>query len=283
MKPPATSATQFDADEDSERQTGSYRQAAVPELSPAETKGLLRLVFHSPSLRCHYDLLVWLNSDLQRFLPHQMLVSAWGDLAGGDFSVDIASGLPGVSTARLGHCRIEEFVGAWYELWLAMKRRPVLRVGAAASGLGTRCSCPVHAAIGRMQCVVVHGVSDARSGEESIYIAMHQHIMIDFYRARFLPLAQALVSQIDAAFRKVSAYPRKRAASDESALGLSAREWEILEWLSRGKPNSDIATLLQIRLATVKCHMQSIFRKIHVDNRTAAAARYHETRGRPLY
>lgn len=280
---PATSATQVDADEDWERQTDRYRHGAVPELSPAEANGLLRLVCHLPRLRCHYDVLVWLNSDLQRFLPHQMLVSAWGDLAGGKFCVDIASALPGVSTARLGDCGVKEFVRAWYERWLATKRRPVWRVGAEAHGLATRCRCPVHAAIGRMQCAVAHGVRDARSGEESVYIAMHQHTMIDFYRARFLPLAPALVWQIDAAFRTVSAYPRKCTARDQSALGLSRREWEILEWLSRGKPNRDIATLLQIRLATVKCHMQRIFRKIRVNNRTEAAARYHEIRGRPLH
>jgi len=59
------------------------------------------------------------------------------------------------------------------------------------------------------------------------------------------------------------------------AQDLSAREQEILDTLSRGSTNSDIAEALEISLFTVKNHLKRIFRKIGVSNRTQAAARYY--------
>jgi DNA-binding CsgD family transcriptional regulator len=54
------------------------------------------------------------------------------------------------------------------------------------------------------------------------------------------------------------------------------REEEILSWLRRGDSNVDIAVALGISPHTVKNHLQRIFRKIGVNNRTQAAAHYNE-------
>ena len=56
---------------------------------------------------------------------------------------------------------------------------------------------------------------------------------------------------------------------------------EVLESLRRGKTNLDIAVALNISPFTVKNHVQRIFRKIGVRNRTQAAARYGEALRRP--
>ncbi len=54
------------------------------------------------------------------------------------------------------------------------------------------------------------------------------------------------------------------------ALGLTAREAEILSWVVQGKINPEIGTILGIQLTTVKKHLESIFMKLGVENRTAA-------------
>ena len=59
-------------------------------------------------------------------------------------------------------------------------------------------------------------------------------------------------------------------------LDLSPREIDVLEAICRGKTNLDIAAALAISPFTVKNHVQRIFRKIGVTNRTQAAARYAE-------
>ena len=55
-------------------------------------------------------------------------------------------------------------------------------------------------------------------------------------------------------------------------LGLTDREAEVLFWLAQGKANSDLCILLNVQLTTVKKHLEKIFQKLGVENRTAAAA-----------
>jgi DNA-binding CsgD family transcriptional regulator/GAF domain-containing protein len=55
-------------------------------------------------------------------------------------------------------------------------------------------------------------------------------------------------------------------------LGLTRREAEVLSWVAEGKTNSDIGQILGASPLTVKKHLERIFQKVGVENRTAAAA-----------
>lgn len=55
-------------------------------------------------------------------------------------------------------------------------------------------------------------------------------------------------------------------------LGLTAREAEVLMWISRGKSNRDIGDILGLKPSTVTKHLEQIFIKLGVENRAAAAA-----------
>ena len=61
-------------------------------------------------------------------------------------------------------------------------------------------------------------------------------------------------------------------ASFRSDLGLTTREGEVLSWLSKGKTNRDIAQILGLSPRTVDKHLEQIYAKLGVENRTAAAA-----------
>ncbi len=54
-------------------------------------------------------------------------------------------------------------------------------------------------------------------------------------------------------------------------LGLTGREAEVLMWLARGKSNRDIAEILGLSPRTVNKHLETIYDKLGVENRTAAA------------
>jgi DNA-binding NarL/FixJ family response regulator len=54
---------------------------------------------------------------------------------------------------------------------------------------------------------------------------------------------------------------------------LTQREAQVLLWVSRGKTNSEIATILGMSARTVSKHLEHIFEKLGVETRTAAAAR----------
>lgn len=56
-------------------------------------------------------------------------------------------------------------------------------------------------------------------------------------------------------------------------LKLTAREAEVLLWISRGKTNRDVADILGLSPRTVNKHLEQIFGKIGVENRAAAAIR----------
>ena len=64
--------------------------------------------------------------------------------------------------------------------------------------------------------------------------------------------------------------------SDEAVLsnqlGLTSRESEVLLWLSRGKSNRDIATILGLSPRTVNKHLEQVFDKLQVENRASATA-----------
>jgi DNA-binding NarL/FixJ family response regulator len=65
------------------------------------------------------------------------------------------------------------------------------------------------------------------------------------------------------------------AASGETLLqrrlGLTAREAEVLLWISRGKSNRDIGDILGLRPSTVTKHLEQIYIKLGVENRASAA------------
>lgn len=63
--------------------------------------------------------------------------------------------------------------------------------------------------------------------------------------------------------------------SDEERLadgfGLTLREAEVLLWITHGKSNKEIAEILQMSPRTVNKHLEQIFNKLGIENRTAAA------------
>lgn len=57
----------------------------------------------------------------------------------------------------------------------------------------------------------------------------------------------------------------------KSAFQLTHREAEVLYWLTLGKTNRDISAILSLSARTVNKHLEQVFQKMGVDNRTSAA------------
>ncbi|MNS57370.1 CsgBAC operon transcriptional regulatory protein [compost metagenome] len=53
---------------------------------------------------------------------------------------------------------------------------------------------------------------------------------------------------------------------------LTQREAEVMHWLLLGKTNKDIAEILELSPRTVNKHLEHVFEKLCVENRTAAVA-----------
>ena|SRR5260221_13092484 len=61
-------------------------------------------------------------------------------------------------------------------------------------------------------------------------------------------------------------------------LGISKREYEVLELLSRGLSNQEIADTLFVSTSTVKTHVSNILAKLDSSRRTQAISRAKELR-----
>jgi DNA-binding CsgD family transcriptional regulator len=70
-------------------------------------------------------------------------------------------------------------------------------------------------------------------------------------------------------------FEEKQTALEPAAferLGLTRREAEVLAWVAQGKTNAEIGTILGARPRTVAKHLERIYQKLGIENRTAAAA-----------
>lgn len=265
---------------------GFLRSPALQRLPFSTEDGALLLRIFSDSLRVsrHYELFLWLTGELQQFLPHNVLISAWGDFERRDLRLDVVSALPGVRTERLKHCRIDDLVMHCHAQWLNAERQPLV-VSTAGSAVAPHagCACSIHDALRGMRSLLVHGFRDERSGQESLYICFNP---ASFTRGRckqeFLSMVHLLVGPIDAAFRRVAVLPVEAEGPDvsDNPFDLSAREREIVVCLCEGKTNAAIAAALHISLFTVKNHLQRIFEKMGASNRTEVVAFYNNARGR---
>ena len=80
--------------------------------------------------------------------------------------------------------------------------------------------------------------------------------------------------------RKVVDSFREPAGGGTAESALSRRETEVLQALSKGLANKEIAEELCINVETVRWHLKQIYEKLHVHGRTEAALKYLGLQGR---
>jgi transcriptional regulator EpsA len=244
--------------------------------------GLLRIVKHSLQIKSHRELFQFLQGkEIQQVIPHQVLVSAWGDFNGPDLKFDVISAIPGVRTGLLSGCTIGGLLKDLYHRWLVHGRQPLLLSSADLRlGDSSTCDCALHKSLQRGRSVLVHGVTDARDGNHSLYLASNANSIVNGRSIeRFRSLVEPLIAQVDVAFRRVAALKMpassaKQEAPASSPRVLSAREEGILLLVAEGKSNAEISEILAISACTVKNHMQRIMKKLNAANRTEAVAKY---------
>ncbi len=64
-----------------------------------------------------------------------------------------------------------------------------------------------------------------------------------------------------------------------ASLNLTPREAEVLFWIAQGKSNHEIGVIVGAKTGTICKHVEHIFSKLNVENRTSAAMVAHEASG----
>lgn len=252
-------------------------------LSAEELERYFKVVQDAIDIRRHYELLQWLQGDIQKFLPHEIMIAAWGDFHLGLIRHDIVSNLPGIRTEHYSAEQLHEFLRSLFDHWADIGKK-AYRLIAGNNGFSLEVNsvrCALGGALKGMRSSIIHGISDERGRHDCLYVMFSSQSKQDQMSCDAM---QTLLPYLDTALRQVAHLPRQHArpepqtatvaSSDER---LSAREVEIMSRVRQGKTNSEIAQILDISSFTVKNHLQRIFKKLGVFNRTQAVEKYKNT------
>ena len=86
------------------------------------------------------------------------------------------------------------------------------------------------------------------------------------------PMSAEIARRVVEAFHQ----PTQSAVPDE--VKLSKRETEILEHLTKGLANKEIADRLDLSVETVRVHLRRVYEKLHVHARTEAAMKFRDAK-----
>ncbi|KIO49752.1 XrtB/PEP-CTERM-associated transcriptional regulator EpsA [Nitrosospira sp. NpAV] len=238
-----------------------------------------RIITEAIGIRRHNELLAWLQGELQHYLPHEILIAAWGDFTANLICYDIVSALPGVRTESSNPQTLSPLLKGLFNRWVQLGKLPYT-LGVGESGFllekeGPQCS--LAKALQDMRTSLVHGLTDERSNQTCLYVIFSSERKLH----ESLDAMQLLLPYLDTALCQVT--PLVPPESDARVLteqpkdgergGLSRREIEIMNWVRIGKTNLEIASILGISVFTVKNHLQHIFKSLGVNTRMEAVSK----------
>jgi len=259
-----------------------------PSLSADHLQRYFRIIQEGLAVRRHCDLLKWLQGEVQHYLPHEIMVAAWGDFGADSTYYDIVSALPGVRTSYSEPADLSPLLRELYNRWVELGRMPVATrmsdLGMGELGMGESCmlrtgrdlQCSFGKALQGMHSSLLHGISDKRGQHDCLYVIFSSQ---EGFNNSTLNAMEVLLPYLDNALRRVAPLPHPRrtpllsAPAEGEDFGLSERETEIMGWVRKGKTNAEIGSILCISSYTVKNHLHQIFRKLDVYSRMQAVSK----------
>nr|WP_315427302.1 XrtB/PEP-CTERM-associated transcriptional regulator EpsA [uncultured Albidiferax sp.] len=251
--------------------------AFLPSLSFDELQHYHRVISDSVEVRNQADMQAWLQGNMQRYLPHDILIAAWGEFTKGQVQHNIISPITVIDTPGIPSRDITPLLQHWFARWIECGGKPFMHhpdeycFPVEGSGFSPT----------QMRSVMVHGIRDARGSHDCLYVIFSRHTP---HSQIGLSAMSVLLPYIDTALRQIPPLPRQtHATQPESQMStgavlkknhdLTEREAEILSWVTAGKTNSEIGSILEISAFTVKNHMQRVFKKLNVSNRAQAVGK----------
>jgi transcriptional regulator EpsA len=250
--------------------------------SAEEHRALMLIFQQSLGIHRQTEMFLWLQGDMQRFIPHETLIAARGDIHKGELSLNVVSSLPSLHGDPIASKELASFTQRCFDRWKENRYHPVV-IG-VNNGFGTENGspeCNVMQSLKKMRSVVIHGIEGARGESDRMYMAFHSETQPDPIAAR--RMTELILPFIDVTLCRVARsdrLPEYRLNHGDSpdlakkdAFGLSARELEIMKWVRYGKTNQEIGMILSISIFTVKNHLRHVFEKLNVVNRAQAVAK----------
>lgn len=212
------------------------------------------------------DFRAWAQGDLQNIFPHGMLVCGIGQVEqqGTNIQHMLTSNLPFEymhTLQQIGGMNASPVFLNWLDT-----RRPVLfELPAHSSETAWYENFKQH----NLQNMASHGLCDLHSYTTSYFAFCQIAGKLTVHHAKLLEM---LVPHLHVALVRAFKGVNNKSGSD-NIIALSTRELEILQCLSAGKSNLEIAQQLHISEFTVKNHVKNILAKLNVKTRAQAVAK----------
>jgi transcriptional regulator EpsA len=239
-------------------------------LSPRELEHYLFVVESSLQVRKSHQFFLWVQGQLQSLLPHEILFCVHGDLQRRDYAVAryTSAPFPDEQFAEIRHPEhglVAKVIRAWKKNW----EEPCLFSQNGDVGLYPQVEL-LMATYG-LRNLACHGTRSVNGGANSCFIFAR---MPQSPGPRQCYLLELLLPHLHAAFVRTMIDERRDSRTTPVIpYALTAREIEILRWVSAGKNNHQIGEALRISPLTVKNHIQNILKKLEVQNRAQAVSR----------
>ena len=241
---------------------------------------LSETIYQSNFVRKHFDFYQWQQQYVNKFIPHNVLIAAWGDFDKGSLQFDICSSIPEIHNQQLsnGCNEITPLMSALFKKWENNDDKWFFQDEFKLCELGLDFS-PEDKLITEllaMRTVLVYGFRDKRSNTNVLYAFLNSHLM---YETQTSALS-AIMPHLDAALRRIECLPENNESKVDIApihSLISERESAVLNLVIKGETNTVIAEHLYISVNTVKNHLKNIYKKMGVSSRAQAVAKYLET------
>jgi len=215
------------------------------------------LISDSTEIKTYEQFLTWHQEALQKFLPHELMISAWGDFSMDIIFYKIISPTIGNSADIMAEREMTLFLKRLYSHWISNDRKPFQIVSDQSI---IRCreiqNKSLKANLQNLKSAQFHGIRDMRAGSDSFYILLSSSISIEPHSKKLL---HQILPYIDATLRQVECFPvtcQEESVSDNglnlfegrsgSETELSDREAEIMGLVCAGKTNIEIGLILDI-------------------------------------
>jgi transcriptional regulator EpsA len=245
---------------------------------------LLRIVESAPQVRRRYQFFLWSQGDLQRWLPHKLLVCGAYDRNVRDLSLDVFNSIP---LSEGGMQALQNLRDSVLSLAIRSWRQHRLQPCSVDLTQIPQPDAAVRALIADGYVnLLVHGLSRPGRPEEieSLFVfggpaQVYDHEALQAIDM-LLPCLHMTYQRVHATEVQMSSPGQSNGSHANVGFGASIkaqiiteREKEILLWVRDGLSNQQISEKLGISALTVKNHIQKILRKLGAANRAQAVAK----------
>ena len=138
---------------------------------------------------------------------------------------------------------------------------------------------PLRSSNPKMRILMLTGYASIATAVEAIKLGADDYLVKPVDPDQLIAAVHARLQRAKNAGARNSRPLEQADPTQLESLGLTPREAEVLFWVAQGKTNPEIGIITAVKLTTVKKHLESVYQKLGVDNRTAAATMALESLG----